>query len=237
MRQFIITLLMGFVLPLVAQTGNRDFAQTNVFGDAQWIGAITKADAKTPVGRHYTGSVLKESKAAWNQANPLSRRSIILRRSFYPYKAVKQAELRICGLGFYEATINGVKVGESEFAPTWSDYDKTVYFNTYDVTQLIQRGDNELRVLLGNGFYNEQGGRYAKLKVSFGPPSLLCLLYVTYEDGMREHLFSDSKWQWTESPITFNSIYGGEDYDARLETPLRLPQGGVSEASLWGGKG
>ena len=217
MRQVLITLLIGFVLPLMAQADDKDFAQTNVFGDAQWIGAITKADAKTPVSRHYSGSVLKESKAAWDQADPLSRRSIILRRSFRPYKTVKQAELRICGLGFYEATINGVKVGESEFAPTWSDYDKTVFFNTYDVTQQIKQGDNELRVLLGNGFYNEQGGRYTKLKVSFGPPTLLCLLYVTYEDGMREHLFSDDKWQWTESPITFNSIYGGEDYDARME--------------------
>jgi len=219
---------MGFVLPLAALADDKGAAQANVFGDAQWIGAITKADANTPVGRHYSGSVLKESKAAWDKADPLSRRSIILRRSFSPYKAVKQAELRICGLGFYEATINGQKVGESEFAPTWSDYDKTVYFNTYDVTQLIRQGDNELRVLLGNGFYNEQGGRYAKLKVSFGPPSLLCLLYVTYEDGMREHLFSDSKWQWTESPITFNSIYGGEDYDARQE--LRIES---SEFKYW----
>ena len=217
MRQVLIALLIGFVLPLLAQTSDKDYAQTNAFGNAQWIGAITKADAKTPAGRHYTGSVLKETKDAWAQADPLSRQSIILRRSFRPYKAVKQAELRICGLGFYEATINGVKVGESEFAPTWSDYDKTVFFNTYDVTQHIQSGDNELRVLLGNGFYNEQGGRYVKLKVSFGPPTLLCLLYVTYEDGMREHLFSDDKWQWTESPITFNSIYGGEDYDARRE--------------------
>ena len=217
MRQVLIALLIGFVLPLTAQADDKDFAQTNVFGDAQWIGAITKADAKTPAGRHYSGSVLKESKAAWDKADPLSRRSIILRRSFRPYKTVKQAELRICGLGFYEATINGEKVGESEFAPTWSDYDKTVFFNTYDVTRQIHQGDNELRVLLGNGFYNEQGGRYTKLKVSFGPPTLLCLLYVTYEDGMREHLFSDDKWQWTESPITFNSLYGGEDYDARLE--------------------
>ncbi|MBE6259535.1 MAG: alpha-L-rhamnosidase [Prevotella sp.] len=223
MRQVLLSLLIGFVLPLVAQTGDRNHAQANAFGNAQWIGAITKAGAKTPVGRHYSGSVLKETKAAWEQADPLSRRSIILRRSFRPYKTVRQAELRICGLGFYEASINGQKVGESEFAPTWSDYDKTVYFNTYDVTQLIRQGDNELRVLLGNGFYNEQGGRYVKLKVSFGPPTLLCLLYVTYEDGMREHLFSDSKWQWTESPITFNSIYGGEDYDARMEVGSMMP--------------
>ena len=197
----------------------------NVFGDAKWIGAITKADAKIPEGRHYTGNVLKETKAEWDQADPLSRRSIILRRSFRPYKTVKHAELRICGLGFYEATINGRKVGESEFAPAWSDYDKTVFINTYDVTEYIHSGDNELRVLLGNGFYNEQGGRYTKLKVSFGPPTLLYFLYVIYDDDMREHVFSDTKWQWTESPVTFNSIYGGEDYDARLEVGSRMEEG------------
>ena len=187
------------------------------FGEAQWIGAITYKDAKIPEGRLCSGNVIKETKAAWDQADPLSRRSIILRRSFKPYKTVKHAELRICGLGFYEATINGQKVGDSEFAPSWSDYDKTVFFNVYDVTQQIRQGDNELRVLLGNGFYNEQGGRYTKLKVSFGPPTLLYFLYLTYDDGMRERVYSDEKWQWTESPITFNSIYGGEDYDARLE--------------------
>ena len=164
-----------------------------------------------------SGNVIKETKAAWDKADPLSRRSIVLRRSFKPYKTVKHAELRICGLGFYEATINGQKVGDSEFAPSWSDYDKTVFFNVHDVTQQIRQGDNELRVLLGNGFYNEQGGRYTKLKVSFGPPTLLYFLYLTYDDGMRERVYSDEKWQWTESPITFNSIYGGEDYDARLE--------------------
>ena len=187
------------------------------FGEAQWIGAITRKDAKIPEGRLCSGNVIKETKAAWDKADPLSRRSIILRRSFKPYKTVKHAELRICGLGFYEATINGQKVGDSEFAPSWSDYDKTVFFNVYDVTQQIRQGDNELRVLLGNGFYNEQGGRYVKLKVSFGPPTLLYFLYLTYDDGMRERVYSDEKWQWTESPITFNSIYGGEDYDARLE--------------------
>ncbi len=215
-----VVFLLFYLFALLPLT----FAQ-NVFGDAKWIGAITKADAKTPEGRHYTGSVLKETKAEWDQADPLSRQSIILRRSFWPYKTVKHAELRICGLGFYEATINGKKVGESEFVPAWSDYDKTVFFNTYDVTEHIHSGDNELRVLLGNGFYNEQGGRYTKLKVSFGPPTLLYFLYVIYEDDMREHVFSDEKWQWTESPVTFNSIYGGEDYDARLEVGSQTEEG------------
>ena len=210
MKRLVFLLLYLFTfLPLL-------FAQ-DYFGGAQWIGAITRKDAKIPQGRQYSGNVIKETKAEWDKADPLSRRSIILRRSFKPYKTVKHAELRICGLGFYEATINGEKVGDSEFAPTWSDYDKTVFFNVYDVTQQIRQGDNELRVLLGNGFYNEQGGRYVKLKISFGPSTLLYFLYLTYDDGMRERVYSDQNWQWTESPITFNSIYGGEDYDARLE--------------------
>ena len=209
MKKTVLVILI-ILVPLIS------LAQ-DYFDEAQWIGAIAKADANIPTGRHYSGSALKGSKAAWDKAAPLSRRSIILRRSFKPYKPVKHAELRICGLGFYEATINGQKVGTSEFAPTWSDYDKTVYFNVFDVTRQIVQGDNELRVLLGNGFYNEQGGRYTKLKVSFGPPTLLYFLYVTYDNGLRERIYSDSKWEWTESPITFNSIYGGEDYDARFE--------------------
>ena len=187
------------------------------FGGAQWIGAITRQQAHIPEGRHYQGSVLKETKALWAQADTLSRRSIILRRSFKPRRAIKSAELRICGLGFYELSINGKKIGDSEMAPAWSDYDKTVFFNVYDVTEAIQQSDNEFRVLLGNGFYNEQGGRYHKLRVSFGPPTLLFFLYVIYDDNLRERLLSDDKWEWTPSPIVFNSIYGGEDYDARLE--------------------
>lgn len=196
------------------------------FGGARWIGAITRQEAHIPEGRTYQGAVLKESRELWDKAAPLSRRSIILRHSFRPLKAVAKAELRICGLGFYELTMNGRKVGTSEFAPHWSDYDKTVFFNVYDVTgQLREDADNEIRVLLGNGFYNEQGGRYHKLKVSFGPPTLLFLLYVTYTDDTRERLVSDASWQWTESPVTFNSLYGGEDYDARLEPDAATPWG------------
>ena len=188
-------------------------------GGAKWIGAITRKEAKIPEGRYHNESKLKDPavKAAWSAVDTLSRRSIILRRSFRPYKKVNKAELRICGLGFYELTINGRKIGDSEFAPLWSDYDKSVFFNTYDVTNLLTDEDNEIRVLLGNGVYNEQGGRYHKMKISFGPPTLCFLLYVTYEDDLRERLISDEKWEWALSPITFNSLYGGEDYDARFE--------------------
>ena len=214
MRRFLVK-LVGLVI-LVILGVSSSFAQ-DYFGGAQWIGAITRQQAHIPEGRHYTGSVLKETKELWAKADTLSRRSIILRRSFKPWKTIKKAELRICGLGFYELTINNKKVGDAEFAPLWSDYDKSIFYNLYDVTSYLQLGDNEIRVLLGNGFYNEQGGRYHKLRISFGPPTLKFFLYVIYEDGMRERLLSDENWEWAPSPIVFNSIYGGEDYDARIE--------------------
>ena len=214
MRRFLVKLVGLVILVFI---GIIPVQAQDYFGGAQWIGAITRQQAHIPEGRHYQGAVLKESKSLWAKAHTLSRRSIILRRSFKPWKTIKKAELRICGLGFYELTINNKKVGDAEFAPLWSDYDKSIFYNLYDVTSYLQLGDNEIRVLLGNGFYNEQGGRYHKLRISFGPPTLKFFLYVIYEDGMRERLLSDENWEWTPSPIVFNSIYGGEDYDARIE--------------------
>jgi len=214
MRRFLVKLVGLVILVFI---GIIPVQAQDYFGGAQWIGAITRQQAHIPEGRYYQGAVLKESKSLWAKADTLSRRSIILRRLFKPWKTIKKAELRICGLGFYELTINNKKVGDAEFAPLWSDYDKSIFYNLYDVTSYLQLGDNEIRVLLGNGFYNEQGGRYHKLRISFGPPTLKFFLYVIYEDGMRERLLSDESWEWAPSPIVFNSIYGGEDYDARIE--------------------
>ena len=59
------------------------------------------------------------------------------------------------------------------------------------------------------------------MKISFGPPTLLFRMHIEYANGQQEDVVSDASWRWTESPITFNSIYGGEDYDARLEVSDR----------------
>ena len=191
------------------------------FAGAEWIGHMTRQEANIPQGRNFTGAKLKEPavKEAWAAVKPESDRSICLRRDIRLQGKVKQATIYICGLGFYELTMNGQKIGDAEFAPLWSDYDKSVFYNTYDVTSNISPRTTHLymNVLLGNGFYNEQGKRYAKMKVSFGPPTLLFRLHIIYRNGREEDIVSDAQWQWAYSPITFNSIYGGEDYDARLE--------------------
>ena len=206
--------------------------------DGKWIGAITRQNAHLPEGRKFHGSELKkpEVKAAWEAVDTLAKKSIYLRRTFLlddaentkirkyrndsgnkPGKKIVEATAYVCGLGFYEFSLNGKKVGNSEFAPLWSDYDKSVYYNTYDVTEQLRYGENAVGILLGNGFYNVQGGRYRKLQISFGPPTLLFELVINYEDGTRTIVRSDNEWKYDLSPVTFNCIYGGEDYDARRE--------------------
>lgn len=188
--------------------------------DAEWIGAITRKDAKLPYGR-FPNSVFKKDsfKTKWADVDTLSAKSIILRKGFDTgRKRITDAVVYVCGLGHYRLNINGATVGDAEFAPVWSEYDKTVYYNVFDVTDLITAGGNAVSVLLGNGMFNVQRmGRYSKLQTSFGPPQMLLRLEINYADGTRQVIKSGDDWKYSLSPITFNSIYGGESYDARLE--------------------
>ncbi len=185
---------------------------------AEWIGAIRAEEAHIPHNsRSYTESTTAAHKEAWTRVDTLSRQSILLRRSFTLSREVSDAVAYVCGLGFCEFSVNGQKQGDMEFAPMWSDYDKSVYYNVYDLTGLLKPGENTVGALLGNGFYNVQGGRYRKLRGSFGAPTLLAKIVVRYTDGTTEVIATDRAWRWSLSPVTFNCIYGGEDYDARLE--------------------
>jgi alpha-L-rhamnosidase len=185
-----------------------------------WIGAITKADSHLPEGRNFHSATYKREKkdALINASDSLSRRSIMLRKSFNVTKEIKEAVVYISGLGHYELTFNGRKIGNSEFAPLWTDYDKTVNYNTYELSaEELQNGENVIGVLLGNGMYNTLAERYTKFFVSFGPPTLFFKMKVVYKDGSEEIIKSDQTWKYSKSPITYNSIFGGEDYNANLE--------------------
>ena len=188
--------------------------------DAEWIGAITKKDAKIPEGRFSNAVFKKDSfKTKWADVDTLSTKSIILRKEFsLEGKQIADAVLYVSGMGHYKLSINGTGVGNAEFAPVWSEYDKTVYYNVFDVTQLLATGDNAIGVLLGNGMFNVQRmGRYSKLQTSFGPPQMLLRMEINYADGTQQIIKSGQDWKYDFSPITFNTIYGGESYDARLE--------------------
>jgi len=143
----------------------------------------------------------------------------IFRREFGSHKGLSKAILRISGLGQFEAHINGQNVTDAVLTPGWTDYHKHVLYDTYDVTSLLHAGSNAIGVMLGNGMYNvvETKGRYTKFSGTFGAPKLIAELELRYTDGSRETIATDSEWKSTAGPITYTSIYGGEDYDARLE--------------------
>lgn len=146
----------------------------------------------------------------------------LFRYSFPVLKPVRRAVVYIAGLGQYELHIDGVKVGRDELNPGWTDYRKTIFYNTYDVTSQLQHGKNVLGVLLGNGMYNvvKTPGRYTKFTGSFGQPKLILQLAIEYIDGSTDTIGSGPAWKTAPGPITFSSTYGGEDEDGRM-----LPSG------------
>jgi alpha-L-rhamnosidase len=148
-----------------------------------------------------------------------------LRKEFILKNDIKSAKLYISGLGLYECYLNGVKTSEDIFAPTATDYDKTVNYNTYDVTALLQGGNNTIGVILGNGRYfamrSARDDRYHVPPTRhFGFPKLLLQLEVEYTGGEKEKIISDPTWKInTHGPIIANNEYDGEEYDANLELP------------------
>lgn len=201
---------------------------------SQWVGAVTYDEANFPQGRNFTADKWKKPdiKKAWEAVDTLASRNILLRKDFSVKGRIAEATAYVCGLGHYELHLNGKKLGDSEFAPLWSDYEKTVYYNAFDVTDQLRRGVNAFGVMLGNGFYNVvRGSRYSKLQIGFGPETLWLKLLVRYTDGTVDTIQTDGSWRYLPGPITFHSMYGGEDYDARL-----LPDGWDRpgfDASAW----
>jgi alpha-L-rhamnosidase len=105
--------------------------------------------------------------------------------------------------------------------PGYTRYDRRVLYLTHDVTEALRDGRNAIGVSLGNGWYNSQ--TLAAWDFEKAPwrasPRLLVELRVEMEDGRVETITSDANWKTAAGPITFNSIYGGETYDARREQP------------------
>ena len=149
-----------------------------------------------------------------------------LRKDFALKNGVSEARLYVSGMGVYSAYLNGQEVAPEELLkPTLSWYSKRVYFNTYDVTEMLQQGNNAMGIIL-------EGGRYTTIRYDvknpnwdgtenvfgFGTPRLLLQLEVTYKDGQKETIVSDKTWKITNrGPIRTANEYDGETYDENFE--------------------
>lgn len=189
--------------------------QTGLFSNSDWEGTQWIGFEEMPDEQRLVPGVHKGS----NTGEKALQRTVIplFRKNFNVQKEILSATLFISGLGHYETFLNGKKVGSSFLAPGWTNYDKTVFYNSYDVTKMINTGENCVGAIVGNGFYNINRERYWKLVITYGMPQMICRLQIEYTDGSKDIIVSDSSWKVTPSPITYTSIFGGEDYDARLE--------------------
>ena len=149
-----------------------------------------------------------------------------LRKEFALKNEVSEARLYVSGMGVYSAYLNGREIAPEELLkPTLSWYSKRVYFNSYDVTKMLQQGDNAVGIIL-------EGGRYTSLRYNaanpnwdgtdhvfgFGTPRLLLQLEVTYKDGQKETIVSDETWKITNrGPIRTANEWDGETYDGNFD--------------------
>lgn len=141
------------------------------------------------------------------------------RKKFNSNKNIKSARAYLAVAGLYELHINGEKIGDQRLDPMYTRFDRRNLYITHDVTSQLKSGDNVIGVHLGNGWYNHQS--LAVWNFENAPwrnrPTFCIDLRITYTDGTVETIYSDLSWKRHDSPITFNSIYTGEHYDARLE--------------------
>ena len=193
---------------------------TTTKGDTGWsqvaswnVGLLTDSD--------WTGRWIGLDRIMpWDEETEHSRLSArYLRHQFELTKSVRRATLYICGLGMYEAYINGQHIGDDQvLSPAPTDYRKTVLYNAFDVTNLLSN-ENAIGVVLGNGrYYTMQQDKKPYKITRFGYPTLRLNLIVEFDDGTRKTISTDEKWKLTpDGPIRSNNEYDGEIYDARKD--------------------
>jgi alpha-L-rhamnosidase len=164
----------------------------------------------------WRGQWIAHPEASWAETRPAP-----FFRKVINLAAVRRARVYLCGLGYHELYINGVRVGDAVLSPAFTRYDRRALYLTYDVTALLNPGENVFGVILGNGFYNQaaRDAWYFEKSPWRASPRLLFQAHVEQEGGGELALVSDASWKTVEGPILFDGTRLGETYDARLELP------------------
>lgn len=164
-----------------------------------------------------TGKMEEPWSGKWiTMENQKEARHPVFHKHFTCDKEIKRARLYITGLGLYEATINGKPVTDECLTPYCNAYDQWLQVQTYDVTDLLQK-DNEIDVMLGNGWYRGRFGFDQSEEPAYGSTwKLIAELVVTDKDGNETVIPTDESWSVTRSKITFSNLYDGEHVDMTL---------------------
>jgi alpha-L-rhamnosidase len=162
------------------------------FDDTQWPNA------------RITGNFIQgDQTRRWNWDRPVAP-ARYMRKQFIARRPVQRATAYVSGLGWFELQVNGRKVGDHVLDPVVSDYNRRAFYVTFDLTDFLKQGTNAVGAILGLGRYSNM-----QLRVQID---------VQYTDGSADQWISDESWRITDrGPITSNSEYDGESYDARME--------------------
>lgn len=145
----------------------------------------------------------------------------VFRRTFTVNKALKEARVYVSGLGHCELFVNARKVGDHFLDAPWSLYEKTAYYNSFDITDYLQEGENEFKIMLGKGFYNTHGDRRTHSVHRNSELMARLEARLEYADGETDLVVTDRSWDVAFGPITHSAILGGSDYDATFADPER----------------
>lgn len=137
------------------------------------------------------------------------------RKKFSLSEKPRQAEISVCGLGFYRLWLNGKEITKGMLSPYISNPDDILYYDAYDVAALLEKGDNVIALLLGNGFLNDPAGDVWNFdKAAFRDAPKMAL---TLEVDGKTLFEADGSFKTADSPIVFDDYRAGEHYDARRE--------------------
>ena len=140
-----------------------------------------------------------------------------LRKTFSLTKPLRSARLYVTALGYYEAWLNGGKVGDRRLTPDFTDPSRRVLYQAYDITEHLTKGANTVGLWIADGWY---GGKYSSgARFAFGPAPCrtIAQIEIEYADGSREAIATGDGWEIADSPVLQASVYDGEIHDARLD--------------------
>lgn len=177
-----------------------------------------------------TGKMNQPWTARWIGASREDTFHPVLTKQFSIGKRIKKARLYICGLGLYEAYVNGKKAGNEYLAPFLNDYEACYQYQTYDVTRLLKdfaagekkcenqelEEENTIEILLGKGWYMGTFGLKNQSCLFGDEMKAIAELHVDYEDGSQEVIGTDESWKYRGSDIEDSGIYMGEIYNHSL---------------------
>lgn len=160
----------------------------------------------------------------WITVDPSHTSIPMLRRVFSVGKGLRKARLYATARGIYQGELNGSPLGEGWFHPGASQYDKHLFYQTYDVTGLVKEGKNAMGFILAPGWWNESQ-TFTLMNYNYwgDRQSFMAKLVLTYEDGTaQEVVTNETDWQWSgQGPVTYAGFFYGEHLDGRRVARFR----------------